>query len=142
MAEKVVAISGGFDPIHVGHIRLIKEAKQLGDKLVVIMNNDNWLETKKGFCFMNQEERKEILEAIEEVDEVVLTEHRPNDPIRAVCKEIGKISPHVFANGGDRSSHNTPEEELCKKLNIELAYNVGGEKVQSSSDLASNLKNR
>src|SRR3989344_9193943 len=76
--QTVVAISGAFDPIHIGHVRLIKEAKKLGDKLVVILNNDNWLQNKKTHIFMHQNERREILEAIEEVGEVVLSGHSYN----------------------------------------------------------------
>ncbi|HTY39760.1 MAG TPA: adenylyltransferase/cytidyltransferase family protein, partial [Candidatus Paceibacterota bacterium] len=73
----VVAVSGGFDPIHVGHVRMFNEAKKLGDKLVVILNNDNWLRAKKHHIFMPEEQRKEIIEAIGSVDEVVITGHSP-----------------------------------------------------------------
>ncbi len=72
----IVAISGGFDPIHIGHIRLINEAKALGDELVVIMNNDHWLRAKKGYIFMPQKERKELLMALSAVDKVIYTSHK------------------------------------------------------------------
>lgn len=132
----VVAVSGGFDPVHIGHVRMFQEAKKLGDELVVILNNDHWLRDKKGFPFMHETERKEIIEAIKGVDRVVLTEHQPGDPDRSVCHILRKIKPHVFANGGDRKPDGdpVPEVELCRELNIDLVYNVGaGGKVQSSS---------
>lgn len=138
--KKVVAVSGGFDPVHIGHIRMFQEAKKLGDELVVILNNDNWLTDKKGKPFMSQEERKEVIEAIKGVDRVVITDHKPGDPDRSVCRTLAKIKPHVFANGGDRKPDGdpVPEVALCKELNIKLVYNVGvGGKVQSSSWLIS-----
>jgi D-beta-D-heptose 7-phosphate kinase/D-beta-D-heptose 1-phosphate adenosyltransferase len=132
---KIVAVSGGFDPIHIGHIRLFKEAKKLGDKLTVILNNDNWLEKKKGRVFMPQEERKEIIEALECVDDVIITAHGKNPEDMSVCRELKEILPDIFANGGDRKKDNVPEVELCKQLGIEMAWNVGGEKIRSSSEL-------
>ena len=74
----VVAVSGGFDPIHPGHIRMFKEAKALGDKLVVILNNDNWLQKKKKFNFMSEKERKEVISALRDVDDVMITRHPKN----------------------------------------------------------------
>ena len=78
----VVAVSGGFDPLHIGHVRLFQEARKLGGELLVILNNDNWLLKKKGFVFMPQEERMEILEALSVVDRVVLTNHPPDPQLR------------------------------------------------------------
>lgn len=137
---RVVAVSGGMDPVHKGHVRLFKEAKALGDYLVVILNNDNWLLKKKGFTFMDQDERKEIIESIRYVDEVVLTNHVVDDGDSSVCAELAKLKPDVFANGGDRKSDNIPEYGLCNELGIEMVFNVGGEKIQSSSDLVKNAK--
>lgn len=134
--KRVVAVSGGFDPIHIGHVRMIREAKKLGDELVVILNNDNWLRDKKGVPFMPEHERKEIIEAIEGVDRVILTEHAPGDTDRSVCHILRKVQPHIFANGGDRKPDGdpVPEVELCDELGIEMVYNIGkGGKVQSSS---------
>ena len=132
----VVAVSGGFDPIHFGHVRMIKAAKALGDELVVILNNDNWLTAKKGFFFMPELERKEILEAINGVDRVVITDHAVGDPDKSVCRALREIKPDIFANGGDRHPEGdpVPEVEVCKELGIEMVYNVGaGGKIQSSS---------
>ncbi len=136
---RIVAVSGGFDPVHIGHIRMIREGRALGDKLVVILNNDHWLLKKKGFVFMPETERKEVLEAIAGVDEVVLTDHGPDDEDRSVCRALRLVRPHVFANGGDRKPDGDPipEVTLCEELGIEMHYNIGqGGKVQSSSQLA------
>ncbi|MDO8620429.1 MAG: adenylyltransferase/cytidyltransferase family protein [bacterium] len=147
--QKVVAVSGGFDPIHIGHVRLINEAKKLGDKLVVILNNDNWLLKKKGFTFMSEADRKEILESLHGVDEVILSSHVENDPDRSICRELKKICPDIFANGGDRTvsdaknptSSLNPEADLCEALGITAVFNVGkGGKIRSSSELVARFK--
>lgn len=131
----VVAVSGGFDPIHPGHIRLFAEAKALGDKLVVILNNDNWLRKKKGYVFMTEKERKEVIEAIRYVDEVIITRHKPNVEDTSVAEELRRLKPDVFANGGDRDSRKRiPEAGVCDRVGCKLVFNVGeGGKVQSSS---------
>lgn len=132
----IVAVSGGFDPIHIGHVRYLKEAKKLGDRLVVIINNDNWLTTKKGKNFMNEQDRKEIIEAFDCVDEVVITKHNVDDPDRSVCKSLAEVMPDIFANGGDRFADDIPEFIFCNDNNIKMEFNVGhGGKVRSSSDL-------
>lgn len=131
-----VAVSGGFDPIHIGHVRYLQEAKKLGDKLVVIINNDNWLRTKKGKNFMNENDRKEIIEAFACVDEVVITNHTVDDEDRSVCRSLEEVMPDIFANGGDRFADDIPEFVFCTNHNIEMVFNVGhGGKVRSSSDL-------
>ena len=130
-----VTISGGFDPIHIGHVRLINSAKELGDKLIVIVNNDNWLKKKKGYFFMKQEDRVEIIKNLKAVDEVILTKHKENDEDISVCETLREIKPDVFANGGDRKQDNIPEYKLCEELGIKMIFNVGGEKLRSSSDL-------
>ncbi len=137
----VVAVSGGFDPVHIGHIRLFKEARALGDKLVVILNNDNWLKKKKGYVFMPEQERKEILEAIHYVDEVVVTNHPPNPDDMSVCQELRQIKPDIFANGGDRKEDNVPEVKVCREIGCRMEFNVGqGGKVQSSSWLVNKFR--
>jgi len=143
----VVAVSGGFDPIHIGHVRLFEEAKKLGDRLVVIINNDNWLRHKKLHVFMPERERKELINALGVVDEVVLTEHPEEPDDMSVCHILEKLRPDIFAQGGDRdkkdgldpSSSQNPEIKMCEELGIEIAYGVGrGGKVQSSSWLLTN----
>lgn len=140
----VVAVSGGMDPIHIGHIRLIQEAKKLGDKLVVILNNDNWLKKKKTHIFMHQKERKEILESIKGVDEVIISSHPRNPKYMDVNREILKIKPDIFANGGDRKAKkDIPEAEACQKIGCKMVFNVGrGGKIQSSSWLLAKYVNK
>lgn len=132
---KWVAVSGGFDPLHIGHVRMFKAARKLGDKLVVIVNNDHWLRKKKGFVFMPQKERAELLRAFPFVDRVVITEHAKNDPDMSVIRTLRALKPAIFGNGGDRkSAKDIPEAAACKELGIKMVFNVGrGGKVQSSS---------
>ena len=140
--KTIVAVSGGVDPIHIRHIRLFQEAKKLGDKLIVILNNDNWLKKKKGYCFMSQAERKEIIKHIKGVDGVFLTLHPRNPKDMSVCRELLKIRPHIFANGGDRTHKNIPEISVCKKISCQMVFGVGhGGKIQSSSWLLAEYKN-
>ena len=130
----VVAVSGGFDPIHIGHVRMFERAKALGDELVVILNNDNWLRKKKIHIFMPEKERKEIIEALRPVDRVVLTKHKANTNDISVCRELEEIKPDIFANGGDRKLGNIPEVPVCKKIGCKMVFNIGqGGKIQSSS---------
>ena len=130
----VVAVSGGFDPVHVGHVRMFQNAKKLGDKLIVILNNDNWLIKKKGFVFMPQHERKELLESIVGVDKVVLTRHIANPTDMSVNAELAHLKPDIFVNGGDRKLGNIPEVAVCNQLGCKMVFNIGkGGKVQSSS---------
>jgi cytidyltransferase-like protein len=135
-SSKVVMVSGGFDPIHIGHIRYMQEAKKLGDSLIVVINNDNWLRIKKGSEFMPEAERREIIEALDCVDKVIVSGHKKNTKDMSVCEEIKKIKPDIFANGGDRNALNIPEYKLCNNLGIEMIFNVGkGGKIRSSSEL-------
>ncbi len=139
--KKVVAVSGGFDPVHFGHLELFERAKKLGDRLVVILNNDNWVLKKKEVVFMPQEERKAILQAFRAVDEVVLTEHGTNPSDMTVCDALRTLRPDIFANGGDRTNQTTPEMQLCEELGIHLAFGLG-KKVQSSSRLLNEYVSR
>ncbi len=140
LTKGLVAVSGGFDPVHIGHMRLFKEARKLGKKLVIILNNDNWLMDKKGFVFMTQGERKELLLESGLVDKVVITSHVKDDADRSVNRELKAVLPEIFANGGDRGRMNIPELELCEELGIKAVFNVGkGGKVQSSSWLTNHV---
>jgi len=145
---KRIIVSGGFDPVHVGHVRMIKECVKLADYVIVVINNDNWLNKKKGYAFMPELERKEIIEALSGVNEVILTSHKPNDEDRSVCnalKQIKEKYPNdkiIFANGGDRGANNIPEYVYCEENGIGLEFNVGGAKVQSSSELAKKVREK
>lgn len=137
--EIIVAVSGGFDPLHIGHVRMFDEAKKLGDKLIVILNNDNWLAKKKGYVFMKEAERKEVIEALRSVDAVMVTSHSKNPQDMSVCEELMKLKPQIFANGGDRKLDNIPEVVICREIGAQMIFNVGaGGKVQSSSWLVAN----
>lgn len=135
--RKKVVVSGGFDPLHIGHIRYFKAAKKLG-RLIVILNSDRFLKNKKGFVFMPFKERKEIIESIKYVDKVVLCIDRD----QSVSKTLEKLKPDIFAKGGDRKITNIPESEIetCKRLKIKMIFLVGGKKIQSSTRLCQNLK--
>ncbi len=132
MSKKVVAVSGGFDPIHIGHVRMMQEAKKLGDELIVFLNSDDFLIRKKGKPFMPFDERKELIEAFGCVDQVIPV----IDIDHTVCETLRKYKPDIFVNGGDRKSDDIPEYKICRELGIEMVFEVGrGGKVQSSSDL-------
>ena len=130
-----VAVSGGFDPVHVGHVRMILEAAEVGD-VIVIANSDEWLMRKKGYVFMPWEERAEILASIKGVLKVVPVD----DSDGTVCEALRREKPTFFANGGDRKTDNTPEMDVCSELGIGLLWEVGGGKIQSSSELVKNVK--
>jgi len=130
--KATVMVSGGFDPVHAGHIRMIRHAAQYGD-VIVIANSDNWLYRKKGFVFMEWDRRVEILNAIKGV---ILVDS-VDDTDGTVCEAIARHKPTYFANGGDRGKSNTPEQSVCEELGVQLLWGVGGEeKVDSSSELA------
>ncbi len=143
-SKKIVMVSGGFDPVHIGHVRMFNEAKKLGDELVVYINNDHWLKAKKGYTFMSEKDRKEIIASFRAVDKVIISNHKKNTKDMSVCLGLMKIKPDIFANGGDRNEKdaNDPnsslykERQIHKKLGIKMVYNVGhGGKVRSSSEL-------
>ena len=127
---KKIAVSGYFDPIHVGHIEYINNAKKLGDWLVVIVNNNNQCALKKGKYFMDEKDRVLIVKNIKAVDEVFLS----IDEDKTVCKSLKKVNPDVFANGGDRKNYEIPESKVCKENNIQIIDGLG-DKIRSSSDL-------
>lgn len=137
--RKRVCISGGFDPIHVGHIRYIREAAKLGEHLIVILNSDRFLMEKKGYVFMPFDERKEILLNIKGITDVFPCVDLDN----TVCKTLQIVRPNIFAKGGDRVKGNVPEEAVCRECKIRIKYGVGGyDKPQSSSWLVSSFNKK
>mgnify|MGYP001335014068 CR=1 FL=1 len=127
---KVVAVSGYFDPIHVGHLEYLKMAKSLGDKLVVIINSDYQAGLKKGKSFMPEQDRLEIVQALRCVDEVFLS----IDKDKSVCKSLEHLKPDIFFFLVYRSLEEIPETAVMKKYNIEVVDGLG-EKIRSSSEI-------
>ncbi|MBW2995678.1 adenylyltransferase/cytidyltransferase family protein [Candidatus Woesearchaeota archaeon] len=126
-----VCVSGYFTVLHKGHINLFEEARKLGDKLIVIINNNNQQIAKKGKLIHDAEDIKYIIERLKMVDEAVIS----IDKDASQCETLRMIKPDIFANGGDRNQENVPETPVCAELNIKMVDNVGGEKLNSSSDI-------
>lgn len=132
--EKIVIVTGGFDPIHSGHIAYIQAARELGTKLIVGANSDSWLKDKKGKPFMPWEERAAILRSIRGVDEVWAFDDSDNSA-RDLIRQVRNANPKakiIFANGGDRTKSNVPEQDL-NDANLEFVFGVGGENKANSS---------
>ena len=134
---KVSIVSGGFDPVHVGHIELFERARDLSDELWVILNTDEFLANKKGKPFMTFEERRKILKSLSVVDVVIPC----IDKDQTVCKTLKRLKKTTavtntelfFCNGGDRTNgKNTPEHKVCEEIGIKTIYGLG-DKIQSSS---------
>jgi len=140
---KIVINSGYFDPLHVGHIECMELSKKLGDKLVIILNNDGQVKLKKGKPFMPENERKKIVESLRFVDEVFVS----IDKDRSVCESIKALAEKykgheiIFAKGGDRFSDEIPEAKVCKEFGIKIIDNIG-KKIQSSSWLIEKTKEK
>ncbi len=143
--NNVIIVSGGFDPVHKGHIRMFREAANLGAQVIVGLNSDSWLSRKKGKPFMNWNERAEILESCKFITQVIAfddSDDTAEDAIRIVYdmfdyQEDKKI---YFANGGDRGKGNVPELDVCRELNVTMLWGIGGGKIQSSSWLIDGKK--
>ena len=130
--RKIVLVTGGFDPIHSGHIEYLKSAKKLGDILIVGVNSDDWLTRKKGRPFMPITERTTLIENLKMVNHVILFNDNDNTAIEAI-KNVKALYPHdtvVFANGGDRTKENIPEMVF---EDVEFVFGVGGENKANSS---------
>jgi len=139
---KYVLVTGGFDPVHSGHIEYFKAAKKLGDKLVVGLNSDDWLTRKKGKPFMPLKERITVIENLQMVDDIIVWDDSNDNAGGAIFKLrciTGNDDTVVFANGGDRGESNTPEVKFWKGTSgVEFAFNVGGDKKNSSSVILNN----
>ena len=156
--KSIIVLSGGFDPVHKGHLRMFREASWLGHQVIVGLNSDDWLTRKKDKPFMKFEERKEILDGFRYVNQVLPfddSDDTASDLIRRVHNiynseahehnysdlgHAGYIDYHeiYFANGGDRTTKNVPEMSVCKELDVTMLWGVGGGKIQSSSWLMGN----
>eukprot|EP00612_Vaucheria_litorea_P002695 CAMPEP_0171459424 /NCGR_PEP_ID=MMETSP0945-20130129/4712_1 /TAXON_ID=109269 /ORGANISM="Vaucheria litorea, Strain CCMP2940" /LENGTH=147 /DNA_ID=CAMNT_0011985437 /DNA_START=103 /DNA_END=546 /DNA_ORIENTATION=+ len=128
MSRKIVVCSGYFDPMHLGHVEYLEKSKDVGDKLIVIVNSDKQATMKKGQPFMPAAERVRLVRALECVDAAIISV----DDDRTVCKTLSILHPDIFTNGGDQTNTSIPEAAICEKLNIQLVDGLGG-KVQSSS---------
>lgn len=127
--NKIVCTSGYFNPLHKGHLALFKAAKNLGERLIVIVNNDEQVKLKGSLPFMDENERQEIVNAIRYVDYAIIS----IDKDRTVRETLRLIKPDVFIKGGDSTLENIPEKQMCEELGIDLVIGVGGNKIQSSS---------
>lgn len=133
-----VAVSGYFNPLHVGHIEMIEKAKKLGDKLIVIVNNDLQVKLKGSVPFMSLKDRVKIMSSLKSVDEVFVA----IDKDKTVCKSLEKLKPDIFANGGDRKSiGDVPEYDICQKNNIKMVDGLG-KKIRASSKLIAQAKKK
>jgi D-beta-D-heptose 7-phosphate kinase/D-beta-D-heptose 1-phosphate adenosyltransferase len=128
MTETIVCASGYFNCLHYGHIEYLQRSKDLGSKLIVIVNNDKQSLLKKGTSFMPEEERLKIVRSLKCVDAAILS----MDTDRTVCKTLRLLHPHIFTNGGDQTNDKIPEKVICDEIGIKLADGLG-DKIQSSS---------
>ncbi len=132
---KYYIVSGGFDPIHEGHIEMIKASRAMSDGVILLLNSDEWLVRKKGSNFMNYKTRCTICENLKGVIDVLAFNDADNSASDGIKKVRAKYPNDelVFANGGDRTKENIPETTACKECNVELRFGVGGEHKANSS---------
>jgi cytidyltransferase-like protein len=128
-----VMVSGGFDPVHVGHIDLLRNAAKFGDVVVVVMS-DQWVVRKKGYCVMTMRDRADIISSVRYVDRVILCGYESENISLTITEEM----PDMFCNGGDRTEANEAEHLACVEVGVVEAFNVGGKKRRSSSELVEN----
>jgi len=128
----IALVSGGFDPVHCGHLDMLIAAKHYGT-IIVVLNSDEWLVRKKGYVFMPWGDRARILQSLEFVDSIAPVD----DSDDTICDALRRIRPDYFLNGGDRIGDNInyKEHRICMDLGIKEVFNVGGAKVRSSSEL-------
>jgi len=131
----IIVVSGGFDPLHSGHISMFRQANLFGD-VWAIVNTDEWLQRKKGFVMLPYKERSEIVSSTQYIQKVVKAKDN-DDTVVNNLKDMNQY--FAFANGGDRVPTSTPEMEYCLKNNIPMLFNIGGKKTMSSSSIARKL---
>lgn len=139
---KLIICSGYFDPVHSGHLAYLYYAKQLGDLLFVIINNDYQTNLKKGYVFLPEDTRVDIINNLKLVDFAIKSIDKDRSVIaslKLIHRHFSDIAHIIFANGGDTSIDNILEKDICEKLNIEMRFGVGGKKIQSSSELIKNI---
>lgn len=129
----IVLVSGGFDPLHVGHLNYLREAAKLGS-VIVALNSDSWLVRKKGYFFMPWKERCEIVGSLYCILGSI---YSVDDDDGTICAALRAIKPDIYANGGDRTEPRSKEGALCEKLGIRQVFDVGGGKTHSSSYMVS-----
>ena len=139
MKNEICLVSGGFDPLHKGHLEYFKEAKKKSNYLVVALNSDEWLYRKKKYVFMPWNERSEIIQSLEVVNEVISFDDSDNSACDAIDRCLLISKKVIFANGGDQFNTSIPEAAICEKLGIRLSDGLG-DKIQSSSWLLKNAK--
>ena len=142
--KSVIILSGGFDPIHKGHLRMFREASWMGHQVIIGLNSDEWLTRKKGKPFMEFDERKEIIEGFKYVNQVISFRDDDDTAINAIERVVAMYSSDYqiyFANGGDRGKDNVPEVDVCKELDVTMLWGIGGGKIQSSSWLINGGEN-
>ena len=132
--DDIVLISGGFDPVHSGHIALIQDAAKYGD-IIILLNSDNWLRIKKGKEFLTYKEREIIMGSIKKVIDVISFDDSDTTCIDGIRKVITKYPNRIlkFANGGDRNNKSTPETSFCEKNGVETLWEIGGNIKKNSS---------
>ena len=135
MSQTIVCASGYFSPLHYGHVEYLQKSKDLGSKLIVIVNSDKQSHLKKGSSFMPEDERLKIIRSIECVDAAIIAV----DDDRTVCKTLKHIHPDIFTNGGDQTNDIIPERKVCEEMEIRLVDGLG-DKVQSSSWLLAKVQ--
>ena len=139
MYYDVIVLSGGFDPMHIGHLRMIQESAKMAEIVIAGVNSDEWLMRKKGYVFMPHEERVEMVQGTRGVSKAMAFDDDDNSACD-LLRRVRALWPNfkvAFANGGDRTSDNIPEIPVAEELDVHLIWGVGGGKVQSSSDLVS-----
>jgi len=127
--DRVIALSGGFDIIHPGHVRMVRAAQHFG-RVLIILNSDSWVRQRKGGLVMPWADRREVLLSLEGVYQVEAVQ----DEDGTVCEALQRLRPHVFGNGGIRSKRRTPERKLCHELGIACVWGLGGGEINQYSN--------
>ena len=134
----IIVVSGGFDPLHSGHINMFKQANELGP-VWLLLNTDEWLQKKKGYNFLSYKEREIILTSNRFIDRVIKATDKDDTVVNNLKEFVNNDLEFAFANGGDRIPTSTPEMAYCLEHNIPMLFNIGGTKTESSSKIIRNL---